>query len=110
MAALALVITDLWTGINLQGAVIAVLIVTILFPALFTPASAVWYRAGRYVERLFSTVTLVLIYVLVVTPVGLVRRRFAKDTLSLRKFRQGNGSVFHVKEKTYCADDLTHPY
>jgi hypothetical protein len=109
-AALVLLVIEALTGVDLHGAIMATLIATVLCPWLFTPASAVWYMAGRHVEQLFSTVTLALIYFLVVTPVGLMRRRFAKDTLSLRKFRQGDGSVFDVKEKTYCADDLKHPY
>jgi hypothetical protein len=107
---LVLLITGRLSGTDMNSWSIAVLLVTALCPRIFTPLSAVWYMLGRRLERFFSTVILFLVYFLVVTPVGLLRRLFAKDALSIRRFGKGRESVFNVREKEFCVDDLEHPY
>jgi hypothetical protein len=107
MIALVLLATKLATGINTDGAVVAVLLSAILCPQLFTPLSKLWYAAGRWTGSLFSAITLFLVYFLAVTPVGLLRRLFADDMLRSRKDGE---SAFCIREKTYCANDLIHPY
>ncbi|MDR1408020.1 MAG: hypothetical protein LBJ23_08255 [Tannerella sp.] len=110
VAALVLLVAGRWSGNDLDVPIIAVLLASLLCPRVWTPLSFVWYTTGRWIERLFSSVVLFLVYFLVVTPVGLLRRLFAKDTLSVRRFGKSRESVFSVKEKKYRADDLKYPY
>lgn len=46
------------------------------------PLRRVWFRLGLLLQRLFSPIVLAVIYFGVVTPVGLLRRRFGTDPLS----------------------------
>ncbi len=51
-----------------------------------------------------------LVFALVITPIGLVRRALGKDSLRLRAFRAGNESVMTVRNHTFTAADLEKPY
>jgi hypothetical protein len=108
MVALVLLVTKLSTGMNTDGATIAVLLTAILCPQLFTPLSRLWYAAGRRMGSLFSAIVLFPVYFLVVTPAGVLHRLFAGSMLRRRK--KDSESVFCIKEKTYCTNDLIHPY
>jgi hypothetical protein len=91
---------------------VAVLLITALFPVVFTPLSRVWYGAARLLERVMSTIILFLIFYLVVTPVGLLRRYIGKDkdALRIRSFQRGHTSVFEIKNKVYKAEDLENQF
>jgi len=110
VASLVLLVSGRLLNVNLLDAAIIVLLITVLVPVVFTPFAWLWYLAGKYLERSFSIIILCVIYFLVVMPVGILRRFFAKDALNIRNYRKGGGSVFHTIEKTYCADELKYPY
>lgn len=86
------------------------LLLTVLVPAVYKPVAWVWLGFGRWAERFFPTVMLGLVFYLVVTPVAWLRRGTGHDTLRLRSFRKGSGSVFVTKDKTYSAKDLEKQY
>lgn len=85
---------------------VLVLLLSVLCPVVYTPVSWLWFGLARIVERLFSTILLTLVFYLVVTPVALLRRCVAKDTLRLRCFKKQKDSVFLVTDKKYTKEDL----
>ncbi len=108
---LVLLVIAIWQDINvLYKIAVATLLIAALVPVLYTPLSWFWYWLAGFAERLFSVIILFFIFYLIVVPIGLFRRWFAKDTLHLRRFKKGNGSVFSVKNKTYEARDLENQY
>jgi hypothetical protein len=57
-----------------------------------------------------SRLLLSIVYLLVVTPVGLIRRAAGKDSLRLRSFRADNESVMVERNHRFAAGDLEKPY
>jgi len=89
---------------------VATLLVTALLPVLYTPLSWGWFKLAYLLERIFSTIILSLIFYLIVTPVGFLRRLFAKDTMHLRDFKKDDRSVFIEKDKMYGKNDIEHQF
>jgi hypothetical protein len=51
-----------------------------------------------------------MVFFVVVLPVGLVRRMLKKDSLQLREFGRGKGSVMQVRDHVYAPADIDKPY
>jgi hypothetical protein len=66
----------------------ALLLVGAIFPKLLDPVSVVWTRALRPVRQAFTTVAMALLFFLVVTPIGLLRRVRVRDPLHMRFERE----------------------
>jgi hypothetical protein len=59
-------------------------VVTIAAPALLTIPNRLWLRFGLLLHRVISPVVLAIMFYIIVTPMGLLMRVFAKDALRLR--------------------------
>ena len=91
-------------------AAIAVLVVNMTVPRVFKPVAVVWLGASHAIGTVVSAVLLSVVYVLVVTPVGLLRRMAGKDTLRLRSFKATDASVMIERSHSFTAGDLEKPY
>ena len=91
-------------------AAIVGLVVTMTVPLLFRPASVVWFGFSHLLGTVMSKVLLTLVFYVVVTPIGLVRRLLGHDSLRLRAFKSGGASVMHPRAHTYGPGDLEKPY
>ncbi|MDR2058147.1 MAG: hypothetical protein LBP83_07715 [Dysgonamonadaceae bacterium] len=94
----------------LRKTAIFTLLITALFPVLYTPFSFLWYKLARIFETVLSSLLLAVIFFLLVTPLGFLRRWLSKDTLQIRGFKKGTGSVFVVRNKTFETSDLEYQY
>lgn len=109
--ALVLLIVGLVSGALLWCRIaVAVLLITVLVPIIYTPLSWLWFGFARLAECFFSTIILILIFYLIVTPVAVLRRWLSGDALSLHCFKKDAQSVFVTKDKTYKAEDLEKQY
>jgi hypothetical protein len=59
-------------------------IVTITFPSLLGPFNRAWFKFGLLLGQAVNPVILGLVFFLVVTPIGIVRRLLGKDSLHLK--------------------------
>ena len=96
--------------ISLLPVIIILVLTTILFPFLFTPFTALWYKFADMVGRIMSSILLGLVFFLVVTPVGCIRRLFGKDSLSVRQFGKSRKSAFVTRDHTYSREDLINTF
>ena len=64
---------------------IAILVITLLAPALLALPNRLWLRFGLLLNRIISPVVLAFLFYAVVTPMGLLMRAFGKDNLRLRR-------------------------
>ena len=109
--ALALLVAGtIWHIRILYSFSIVSLLITALIPVLFTPFSWLWFKFAGFIELLFSKIMLSVIFYIIVTPLGLLRRGFAKDNLQIRSFKKGRKSVFVVKNTTYKKEDMENQY
>jgi large-conductance mechanosensitive channel len=63
---------------------ILIFIVAIKFPSLLGPFNRVWFKFGLLLGQVVNPVILGLVFFLVVTPIGTVRRLLGKDSLQLK--------------------------
>ncbi len=91
------------------GAVVA-LVLTMSTPRVFGPVAVVWLGFSHLLGSVMSRVMLSIIFALVVTPIGVVRRWVGKDSLQLRRFKDGGQSVFVTRNHVFAPADLDRPY
>jgi hypothetical protein len=112
MAMVLLMLLGLWM-FSSKGFLIAALVfhvMDMIAPLVFRPVAAGWFGLSHAIGFVMSRVLLSIVYLLVVTPVGLVRRMAGKDSLRLRGFRADNESVMVERNHRFAAADLEKPY
>ena len=113
--AMALTLLPLLVGLGLRErwpfqVAVVVLVLGMVAPMLFRYPAVVWFGLGHALGAVSSRIILFCVFFLVVFPIGVARRLAGKDALSLRRFRNGTGSLFAACNKRFSADDLIHPY
>jgi len=91
-------------------AAIVLHLVNMIAPQVFRPLAVVWFALSHAIGFVMSRLLLSIVYLLVVTPVGLVRRMAGKDSLRLRAFRTSDDSVMVTRNHRFAAGDLEKPY
>ena len=111
VAILVVAVLSWWMeDMSLIPIIVILALTTILIPFLFTPFAALWYLFADAMSRIMSAILLGLVFFLVVTTVGCVRRLFGKDSLSLRQFGKSRKSAFVTRDHTYSKDDLINTF
>lgn len=95
---------------NLVLAIIILSLVTIITPILLYPFAALWFGLSQVLSHISSTIVLSLVFFIIVTPVGLIRKLMGKDSLKIKQFKKNNQSVLIDRNHLYAADDLTHTF
>ncbi len=95
---------------QLVGAAAGILLLCMIVPRLFTPFGWLWYGLAHLLGPIMSKILLTLIYLIVVVPVGWIRRITGVDPMARKQWRQKRESVFIDRGNTFCRTDLDHPY
>lgn len=88
----------------------AVLVVNMTVPVVFRPVGYLWFGLSGLLGAVVSKILLTVLFFALVTPVGLLRRMLGKDTLRLRQWKDGGGSVFVSRDHAYTAQDVEQPF
>jgi len=107
---LCLLVVYFWQAYRLVPLAMILLIITMAWPRAFWPLAGLWFGLAHLLGTVMSTVILTILFFVIVTPIGLVRRAFGADTLQLRKWKNGNDSVFQVRADLVQKKDLQTPY
>lgn len=99
-----------WGRNELLIAALIVHVVNMTVPQVFRPVAIAWFGLAHLLGAVASRVLMFVVFALVVTPIGLLRRALRKDSLRLRAFRSGDESVMVVRNHTFSAGDLEKPY
>ena len=89
---------------------IILLLLTMAVPKIFKPLAVLWFGLSHAMGQVVSKILLTLAFFLVVTPIGLIRRLTGADALQLKKWKQGNESVFVQRQGAIQDKDLLNPY
>lgn len=89
---------------------IVLLFLTMAWPNAFRPLAGLWFGLSHLLGNVVSKVILTVLFFVLVTPIGLIRRWSGADALQLKKWKKGNGSVFVVREGGIQPKDLMNPY
>ena len=79
----------------LAGLAIAAVAMGVIAPATLGPVSRAWMAFGQALSRITSPVFFTLIYMVVVAPIGLIRRTFGKSPLA----RDRDASSFWIRRQ-----------
>jgi hypothetical protein len=89
---------------------LVLLLITMIWPKAFRPLAGLWFGLSHLLSSVVSRVILSILFFLVVTPIGLIRRWTGADALQLKKWKQGRDSVFTVREGPVQGKDMLNPY
>ena len=91
---------------------IPVLVLAMAAPMFFsiTYIATIWFGLTTLLGEVVSKVLLSVIYFVILFPVSIARRLMGKDTLSLKAFKKGNGSVMVIRDHLFVSKDIEHPY
>lgn len=90
---------------------IPVLILTMTVPKIFKIPAVVWFGFSHFLGGIVSKILLTVVFFGVITPIGLLMRLFGKDSMRLKEWKLGRGSVFvdRLSHKVSAAD-LERPF
>jgi len=91
-------------------AAMAVLVLTMVWPALFRPAARLWFGLSHLLGTVVSKILLSVVFFGVATPIGLVRRALGADSMKRREWKRGRGSVFVMRDDLCTERDLDRPF
>ena len=89
---------------------IIVHVVNMTAPQLFRPTAVVWFGLSHVMGNVVSKVIMMIVFFVIVTPIGVWRRLSGADALQLKPFKAGRGSVMEVRNHTFTGKDIEQPY
>jgi hypothetical protein len=89
---------------------LVLLILTMAWPKAFKPLAWLWFGLSHLLSQVVSRVVLTVVFFVVVTPIALIRRLMGADALQLKKWKQGQGSVFVERQGVIQGKDMANPY
>jgi hypothetical protein len=98
----AVVFENMELALVSAGAMLLVLV----WPSFFRPLAFVWLGLAEILGWVMTRVIFSAIFFLLVTPVGLCRRMCGIDPMERSRWKEGQKSVFKVRDHEYSAQDL----
>jgi hypothetical protein len=89
---------------------IILLVIAMTWPPFFRPVAGLWFGLSHVLGTVVSKVILTLLFFILVTPIGWVRRRLGADPLQLKRWKKDQESVFVVRGEPIAPKDLDQPY
>ena len=110
MALLALLIYLKTRRSGFVYAAVVLQVVNMIAPQVYAPVAVVWLGLAEILGTVMSRVLLSILFFGLVTPIGILRRLFGKDSLKLRDFKAGEESAMTVRNHVFVSQDLERPY
>lgn len=88
----------------------AMILLTIVLPVLFFPFAFCWFGLSRILGIIGSGILLSLIFLIIVIPIGLIRKMIGYDNLRLKQFKRNNKSVMIRRDHVFDDSDLLNTF
>ena len=85
-------------------------VVNMVIPRAYRPVAVLWMGLGHLLGTIVSRIILSAVFLVVVTPVGLLRSLLGKDSLKLKGFKADGESVMQERHHKFTAEDIQRPY
>ena len=86
------------------------LLINMIVPKFYYPFAIIWLGFSRILGTVVSKILLSIVFFLIVTPIGVIRRVLGYDSLKLKEFKLGSDSVMTIRNKTFAGKDIEKPY
>ena len=94
----------------LTVAAMTVLVLVMTWPSLFKPLARIWFGFSHILGGVVSKVLLTIVFFVVVTPIGLIRKVFGADPMKLSIWKKSTDSVLVDRNHSYTKEDIEKPY
>ncbi len=91
-------------------AAIVLLLLTMIWPDIFRPAAWFWFGLSHFMGTIVTRILLTILFFLLVTPVGLIRRLTGADAMQIKKWKKSSDSIFIVRDHKFLAEDIEKPF
>jgi hypothetical protein len=83
--------------VRIIPALIAVifLAVTLIYPPVLAPLNRLWFKFGLALAKITGPIVMLIVFVLAIIPTAVLKRRFGKDALRLK--REPNASTYWIE-------------
>ncbi|HET7106157.1 MAG TPA: SxtJ family membrane protein [Candidatus Acidoferrum sp.] len=95
---------------GLMYAAVILHIVNMTVPRIFAPVAIVWLGLSHVMGTVMSRILLSILFFGLVTPIGVLRRLFGKDSLQLKEFKGSEKSAMTVRNHLFVGQDIEKPY
>lgn len=85
---------------------LALLLMTMVIPVIFYPFAIIWFGFSKLLGEISSILMMSLVFFIIVTPIGLIRKLTGKDILGLKQFKKGDQSVLIDRNHKYDKADI----
>ena len=89
---------------------IPTLVVNMIIPRVFYPFAYLWFGFAQVMGTIMSKILLFLVFLIMIIPVGSLRKILGRDNLKLKNWKKGSDSVFTDRNHLYNANDIEKPY
>ena len=110
MVLLLLILTLTLKRNTLLYAAMALHVINMTVPRIYQPIAVVWLGLSDLLGAVVSKVMMFIVFFVVVTPIGILRRLSHKDSLKLAVFKAGEESVMLERNHLFTARDLETLY
>lgn len=86
------------------------LLLCMTIPQVFAPFARIWFFAAELLATTTSRLLLTLVFLLLVTPVGIVRCLLGSDPLKIKAWRSGSKTLFTTRNHRWLPADMEKPY
>lgn len=91
-------------------AAIPALVITMAFPMFYFPFAMVWLGLTNLLGTVVSSILLSIVYIVILLPIGVIRRLMGKDSLNLKGFKKDKASAMITRNHAFTADDIKNPF
>jgi len=85
-------------------------VVNMIVPRVYAPVAVLWLGLSHVLGTIMSKILLSILFFGLVTPIGVLRRLFGKDSLKLRAFKANKESAMSVRNHLFVGHDIERPY
>jgi hypothetical protein len=86
------------------------LILNMVVPTMYRKFARIWLGLSHLIGTIVSKIILTLIFYLLVTPVGVIRRLMGRDALQIKEWKNDTSSAFAVRDHVFDAYEIEKPY
>ena len=79
----------------------------LLVPRFLYPIAVVWFSLGNLLSLVVSPILLTLVFLLIITPISLIRRWLGHDSL---QFKKKTNSMYKERNQTFSPTDLKNSF
>ncbi len=79
----------------------------LLLPKLLYPVAVFWFSLGNVLSTIVSPLLLTIVFLLIITPIGVIRRWLGRDPLQLKT---NSKSMFKERDHMFTASDLKNSF